>query len=115
MNSPSLEIERAIESGATIVRPRGEIDMNTSPLFRSELLTLATEKTEKVIVDLSGVPHMDSSGLATLVEFRQRMDQDKGGRIILAGLQPTVRGVFELARLDRFFTIAKSVDDARRA
>jgi anti-anti-sigma factor len=85
---PVLDLRVTSESGVSIVRPQGEIDMNNSPSLRDQLIPLAGSKPNKVIFDLSGVTHLDSSGVGTLVEFKRRLDECGGGQIVLAGLQP---------------------------
>jgi anti-sigma B factor antagonist len=112
--SPSLHVRLITESGAAIVRPHGAIDLNTSPSLRAQLLSLAEHNPSKVIFDLSGVPHIDSSGAGTLVEFKRYLGKSGGGQVVLAGLQPPVQGVFEITKLNQFFTIVASVDEARQ-
>lgn len=85
----------------------GDIDLARSPRLRQTVIDLASKKPSRMIIDLSDVGFMDSSGLATLVEAMQRQNQH-GGKLILGGLQERVRSVFEIARLDTIFCI---VDD----
>lgn len=56
---------------ATVVTLQGEIDMYRSPQLRQALVDVIGEKSAAVVVDASDVPHMDSSGVATLVEALQ--------------------------------------------
>ncbi|MHC4429252.1 MAG: STAS domain-containing protein, partial [Planctomycetota bacterium] len=65
----------------------------------------------RLVIDLSGVPYMDSSGVATLVEAMQ-IARRTGSKLVLAALQEKVRSIFEIARLDMVFSIVNSVDDA---
>ena len=114
MISRSLALHLTKESGLVIVDARGAIDLNNSPVLRAHLRRLAAGCPALVIFDLSGVSYLDSSGVGTLVEFRRLLDRSAGGRVVLAGLQPRVQSMFEMTKLDRFFTIAPSVEDARR-
>lgn len=111
-SSSSFEVRITDESGATIVRPAGEIDLQNSPALRTALLALAEKKPQRVLVDLAGVSYVDSSGVGTLVEFKRRLERG-GGKVILAGLQPRVRSVFEITKLDQFFVIVATLDEAR--
>lgn len=111
---PSVDLHLTTESGVPVVRPQGEIDWNNSPSFRTQLLALADGNPAKVIFDLSDVTHVDSSGVGTLVEFMRHLGKSNGGRVVLAGLQPAVRGLFEITKLDQFFTIFANVDEARK-
>ena len=89
-----------------------ERDRRRSPLSR-QARDLCEERPAKLVVDLSRVDYMDSSGIGTLVEIFRRV---KGfeGEMILVALQPRVRGVFEITKLDKFFTIHDSVAEALR-
>jgi anti-sigma B factor antagonist len=64
-----------------------------------------------LVVDLSRVSYVDSSGLAVLIEGMQNVEE-YGGQFALAGLQETVRSIFEIARLDQVFHIFPTADAA---
>lgn len=106
-----LEVHTEQVSGATVVRPDGEIDLGSAPELRNSLNSAQKQKPEKLIVDLSDVPYMDSSGVATLVEAMQ-MTRKQGGTLVLCCMQDKVRSIFEIARLDMVFTIVQSRDEA---
>jgi anti-sigma B factor antagonist len=91
------------ENGSSTVLLTGDIDLERSPLARTALLA-SVKKGRPVIVDLSAVNYMDSSGVASLVEAFQRA---RAGNIEFSLLKPSdqVRKVLTLARLDKIFTI----------
>jgi anti-anti-sigma factor len=90
----------------------GEIDLHNSPIVRTALLdALAREKPKRLILNLGWVPYMDSSAIAVLVESLQKI-RKTGGKIYLTNLQPRVKGLLEIARLDAIFVIAASEDEA---
>lgn len=97
--------------GVLVVTPTVDIDMSCSPELRSILRQALDSGTKRLVVDLASVEYMDSSGLATLVEV---MRQAKGHKadLVLAALHEKVRAIFEIARLDQFFTIVPSLDEA---
>lgn len=97
--------------GAMVVLPSGEIDLNASPVLRQELKRISTARPQRLIVNLAGVPYMDSSGVATLVEAMQ-MARKNSTRLVLCGMQDKVRSIFEIARLDTVFTIVADVEAA---
>lgn len=72
------------------------------------------QKPKRLIVDLSNVPYVDSSGIAVLIGAMQSLELD-GGEFRLAGAQPTVRTIFESARLDQYFHLFPTVDEAAGA
>lgn len=66
--------------------------------------------TASVILDLSHVEFIDSSGLGAILSIRKRMPQ--GSELILCGTTDSVMSMFKLTRLDRIFTMKKNVDEA---
>ena len=100
------------EGDAIIASVRGEIDLHNSPELRTQLLKFLDEqKPRKLILNLSAVPYMDSSAIAVLVEALQKLRRN-GGKIYLTGLQPRVKGLLEIARLDTIFVLAKDEAEA---
>jgi anti-sigma B factor antagonist len=95
--------------GTTVVALKGEVDLESSPAAR-EILLKCFESTSKVLVDLSGVTYIDSSGVASLVEALQAAKKN-GSRFALASTSEPTRRVLELARLDKVFTMYDSVDE----
>jgi anti-sigma B factor antagonist len=101
--------------GAPNVLPlEGEIDLHVSPRVAASLGAIIEQKPSRVVVDLSGVSYIDSSGLAVLIEGMQNVEA-YGGKFVLAGLQESVRPIFEIARLDQVFIIFPHVDAALAA
>ncbi len=90
----------------------GEIDLHNSPQVRAALLeTLQREQPKRLILNLAGVPYMDSSAIAVLVESLQKI-RKLGGKIYLTNLQPRVKGLLEIARLDAIFVLSESEEEA---
>jgi len=82
----------------------GEIDLHVSPRLQSSLARMIAKRPEHVVVDLSGVTFIDSSGLAVLINAMQDI-KEYGGQFALAGINNNVRSIFETARLDQLFLI----------
>ncbi len=89
------------------VAVQGTVNIHTSPQLRNALKPLFIDQNKEIHVQLSGVPFMDSSGIATLVEGLQ-WARHSGGSFVLHDLQATVRDVFSLAKLDSVFDIAEA-------
>ena len=85
--------------------------MSTSPEVRKAMAPLFRKGTSQVIVDLSGVPYMDSSGIATLIEGLQ-LSQKGSIRFTLAGMTPPVAAAFDLAHLKDVFEVFSEVEGA---
>jgi anti-sigma B factor antagonist len=83
----------------------GHIDLANSPELRKVLLKeLRETKTPRVILNLTGVRYIDSSGVASLVEGLKAA-RDQGLRFILYGLSPSAREVLQLSRLIKIFEV----------
>jgi anti-sigma B factor antagonist len=106
--------EHMDENGVHIVKLSGEVDLHHSPQLREVLLAHADAKRPMLLLDLTEVSYMDSSGLATLIEYLQRALKYKG-QFALAGVSDRLRTIFDLARLGEIFTIHATIDEARAA
>jgi anti-sigma B factor antagonist len=89
----------------------GEIDLHVSPEVAESLRTMIAKNQKVIVVDLTKVTYLDSSGLAVLIEGMQKI-QEYGGKFALAGAQESVQHIFEIARLDQVFQIFPDVDSA---
>ena len=98
---------------AEVLPLNGEIDLHVSPSVTASLNAMVEKKPRRLVVDLSDVTYIDSAGLAALIEAMQKVE-GYGGKFLLAGLQETVRSIFEISRLDQVFQIFPNVDAARR-
>jgi anti-sigma B factor antagonist len=94
-----------------LVNVEGEIDMFTSPNLRDTLLPFFKKKADAIVVDLSLVSFMDSSGIATLVEGLQWSKKEKRA-FVLSGLGKTVFNALSLTKLDNVFTIKENIQEA---
>lgn len=109
-----LQIETEPIDDGTVLRPIGEIDLSCAALLRRKLSQVQDSKPARLIIDLSEVPYMDSSGVATLVEAMQ-VARRSGSKLVLCALQDKVRSIFEIARLDMVFAIVESREEAAKA
>src|SRR5947207_13008405 len=91
-------------TGSNVLPLKGEIDLHVSPSVTASLNEMIDKKPERLVVDLSDVSYIDSAGLAALIEAMQKVE-GYGGKFALAGLQETVRSIFEISRLDQVFQI----------
>ena len=105
-----MDISVSENNGLQVVAITGEVDLSTSPEVRDALLKQLASG-HGVIVDLSGVAYIDSSGVASLVEAFQTA-KSKGQSFALAQVSETPMRVLKLARLDQVFVIYDTVDAA---
>jgi anti-sigma B factor antagonist len=106
-----MKVSAETMAGAVIISPEGDVDLGRSPTLRASLRQAQSGKPSRLIVDLSQVDYMDSSGVATLVEALQNARKG-GSKMVLCGMKDRVRSIFEIARLDTVFTIAESREAA---
>jgi anti-sigma B factor antagonist len=109
-----MQARERIEEGLYILQLEGDIDLASSPELRSVLAGHARARRPVLLLDFSDVSYVDSSALATIVEYA-RLAQNFSGRFALVGLNERVRTVFELVRLHEFLPIHKTVAEARAA
>jgi anti-sigma B factor antagonist len=98
----------------SVFSPEGAIDLHVSPEMRASLREIIDGKPKRLVVDLSRVPYVDSSGLAVLIGAMQSLELD-GGVFLLAGAQETVQAILESARLDKYFRLFPNVEAALAA
>lgn len=94
-------------TGYTIVYLTGEVDLSRSPQARKTILDCLQER-HNLMVDLSEVSYIDSSGVASLVEGFQ-ISRQKALEFALIGVSDAAMSVLRLARLDRVFPIFDSL------
>jgi anti-anti-sigma factor len=92
----SFRVEVVNANGRAIVSLHGEIDMNRGPALR-EALSAAQQGSPDVIVDLSGVTFMDSTGLHALIGAYHRAPE--GGTLAVVGPTSAIRRVFDITGL----------------
>jgi anti-sigma B factor antagonist len=97
------------ERGVLVVSFQGEVDLEYSPKARRVLLD-SVERGRDVLVDLSKVTYIDSSGVANLVEAFQ-LSRQSGKGFALVSVNAAALRVLQLARLDKVFTIHASLED----
>lgn len=89
----------------------GEINLSTSPELRKAFDNFIRNNVKKIVIDFSGVPYVDSSGLATLIELLQRLKKISG-RLRICCVSEKVKNVFEITKLHKLFEL---FDDQSRA
>ena len=106
-----LRISAGQRSEAPVITVHGEIDMITAPSLHERLFDLACARTPVVIVDLSGVSFIDSTGLGALVVANKRFDDD-GASLRLVLTHPGVQKVFEVTDMNEIFSVYPNVEEA---
>ena len=109
-----MQHTQRIEQGNLVIAFEGDVDLEHSPKARQVLLE-GIAQGNSVLVDMSGVTYIDSSGVASLVEAFQ-IAKRRGSGFALVAVNPAALRVLQLARLDKVFvihgTLAEGLDGA---
>jgi anti-sigma B factor antagonist len=89
----------------------GDIDLSRSVDLQAACNAVVKKKPNRVIVDFSEVPYMDSSGVASMVKLLSRTKKTNTP-LLLAAMNTRVRAVLQITRLDSVFTLTDTVEDA---
>ena len=100
--------------GVEVVRFTGEVDLNVVPDVQKQMSVVYRKGPKLLVVDLSAVSYMDSSGLAVLVEARSWCVRNSCA-LRLAALSGYLVDVFQIAHLDQVFKIYDDLDRALEA
>lgn len=98
--------------GFTICRPEGELDAFTVSQFRQSLAELASSK--RLLIDMSGVPFVDSAGLGALIGGIRRA-RELGGDVAVSCNRPTLVRLLRTTGFDRIVTVTETVEEAIEA
>jgi anti-sigma B factor antagonist len=109
---PDFELtEEEIDETRVILRVVGEIHATTAPEFSERLNAAIAQGRTGVVLDLTGVEFIDSTGLSVLLNGLRRVTRVRG-TMVLACANPTVLRLFEITKLDSTFEIVGDCDEA---
>ena len=106
MRMSASEIGEALVVAVDDVR----IDAAVAVRFKDRMRELTNHPAKRVVLDLSRVEFLDSSGLGAVVGSMKQLG--RGRKLDLAGLTPTVDKVFRMTRMDSVFRIYATTDQA---
>lgn len=98
-----------IDKAAFIITLTGKLDIESTPPFEEKMYTLLNETDSTLLLNMSQMAFIDSSGVGALIKFMNRAKL-ANIKIILYNLSEPVKKIFERAYIDRFFII-KSVKE----
>jgi anti-sigma B factor antagonist len=102
-------VEESVDEETQLVEIHGDVDLKTARSFRGAIDEAAQDGKPRLIVDMSGVPFMDSSGLAALIGA-QKAFRDKIQLIVVC--PDNLRRIFEVTRLDSIVQVVGSLPEA---
>jgi anti-anti-sigma factor len=97
-----LSVDVSAEQGSTTVRLTGELDVSSAPALRRQLDQI--EPTETVLLDVSSLAFLDSTGLGCFLRLQRRVG-DAGGMVVVTGASRAIRRVMETTGLHRVMAI----------
>lgn len=86
------------------------LDAAAAPEFKQEVEVFAADQPTRVLLDLSSVEFVDSTGLGVLVSLLKKMGAN--GRIAVFGAAPSVRRLFQITRLESLFRLCTTRAEA---
>jgi anti-anti-sigma factor len=109
--APATFDDASYDGGVHVVVVTGELDLTNVSELRRRAGSAFGDGEPRLVVDLAGVTHVDSSGLAELLELHQRARDLHGGLALVVTSQPIVR-TLQIRGVDALFTVAPTRDEA---
>jgi anti-sigma B factor antagonist len=111
---PPLTLEVEHRDDVAVMRLGGDLDIVSAPVFRAALQEAVETGPGSVVVDLSGLQFIDSSGLGSLVAIRRNLLSAGGLLVCVVTPQSRTADLLRLTGLDRVLALAATVDEAVR-
>jgi anti-anti-sigma factor len=109
-----VEINISKCDGYTLAATSGPLDESAPPMFREVLHPLFNERGARLVVDLAGSPRITSDGLTAMVRLVSDA-HTRSGRVVFAAPTPFVSEIFRVTRLEKYFEVVPTNDEAVRA
>lgn len=106
-----VSVDRSSDGDIPVVAVSGEVDVYSAPVLKESLTGLLQSGSQTIVVDLTQVAFLDSTGLGALVEARAATS-DAGGALPLVCNQDRILKLFTITGLDGVFAIHPTVDAA---
>jgi anti-sigma B factor antagonist len=103
--------EEELDAANLVIRVAGEIHATTAPEFSERLNQAIARGKTGIVLDLTAVEFIDSTGLSVLLNGLRRVTRARG-TMVLACANPTVLRLFEITKLDSTFEILADCDEA---
>jgi anti-anti-sigma factor len=106
-----MDISEDRKADVVILALSGKLDATTAKTFEDKILTVINSGAHRLVVDLSQLDYVSSSGLRVFLFAAKRL-QTTEGKLFLCGLQDHIRQVFDLAGFSSILSIYTSRDEA---
>jgi anti-sigma B factor antagonist len=111
MDKTQLTTYSEIVDGLPVLHVTGEIDIYTSPLFKEAINELISASHSHILIDMSEVAFMDSSGFGTLLSASKPL-RPIGGSLSLVGCNEAIARMLDITRLNTLVPVYDSLADA---
>ena len=111
MLSSTRITDYALDARTHAIQIEGEIDLHAAPTMQERIDAVLEQGKTRVIVDLSAVRYIDSTGLTVLIGALRRLRRD-GGALALVVTDYDIERMLESAGLDGMFAVHRSRDEA---
>jgi anti-anti-sigma factor len=102
---PGMDVSTTSSNDTIFVRVSGAVDTPAAEILRAELNKIAAQKPKKVVMDLSMVPTMGSSGIGKILMFFKNLDGAKA-KFEIKGIHENLISIFKAVKLDKLFPIS---------
>lgn len=106
-----MRLKESTDEGVDVLTLEGEIDLQYAPVLRTLLVGKVKARCPAVILNMSAVTFIDSTGLAAIIEYF-RDASAFGGVLCLTGLNATLKSILEIVRLDQLIAAFATPADA---
>ena len=107
--TPFQTTEEAVDDDTHLLVVRGDVDMQNAADLRNAIEEASSEGKSRLVIDMSDVPFMDSSGLASLVGAQKSI---RGDVRMIVICPENLRRIFEVTRLDTILTVVATLPEA---
>jgi len=111
VSQQKIDIDITDEASHRVIRPAGDLDVYTVGSLRDAIASMIETGSTKVVVDLDGVPFMDSSGLGALMGGVRRL-REAGGDLAIACTREQHLKLFTITGFGEGVSIAPTVEEA---
>lgn len=109
-----MEIQEQRHGAVTVLKPQGALTRNDADQFRTLLHDARARSFGRLVLDISAVPYVDSSGLEVLVEVTEAL-AESGEALKMCGANETIREVLDLTELTSLFEYFEDINGAVRS
>ena len=111
MEKTHLTTASEVVDGIPILRVNGEIDIYTAPAFKDAINELTAQGFANILIDMTDVAFMDSSGFGTLLSASKPL-RPIGGTLSLCGCNEAITRMLEITRLNTIIPLYRMREDA---